>query len=385
MLAPLWDVADVAWFSLQRSEEDAVTGAHDANAPLALLDLRNDLDGTAALVDSLDLVICVDSSIAHLAGALGKRTWLLLPEGAHWTWMEDREDSPWYPTLRLFRQRERGNWAEVVERLRTALQDAVGRAGAAHDPGPVAAAVPSPQRLPRVGPCAGTGRPPGFAAVTETRYGILQYLPDAGDEGIALPWYGEWLQGRLDLLARMLRSGSTVLQVGAGVGAHAVWLGKTLGRDGHVLLSEARPVERRILRQNLAANRVANASLLTVAVGLANAAAETVDSLRLERLDWLIVENEAGRWDSLRGAGDTLWRLRPKLILAAVDAEHADHLAVSARTYGYRCWRHATALFDPANFNRRDADVFAGRETFAVLGIPEEIDVDVALPGCVEL
>jgi len=72
---------------------------------------------TAALIMNLDLVITSDTSICHLAGALGKPVWLVLPYVAHWVWMTDREDNPWYPNTRLFRQTERGNWAEVFERV----------------------------------------------------------------------------------------------------------------------------------------------------------------------------------------------------------------------------------------------------------------------------
>ena len=72
---------------------------------------------TAADIVQLDLVITVDTMVAHLAGALGKPVWTLLPFQADWRWMLDREDSPWYPTMRLFRQPEPGDWATVIERV----------------------------------------------------------------------------------------------------------------------------------------------------------------------------------------------------------------------------------------------------------------------------
>jgi ADP-heptose:LPS heptosyltransferase len=72
---------------------------------------------------SLDLMITVDSMPAHLAGALGVPVWTLLIEDADWRWMQDRDDSPWYPTMRLFRQREAGEWSGVVDRVASALRD----------------------------------------------------------------------------------------------------------------------------------------------------------------------------------------------------------------------------------------------------------------------
>ena len=76
---------------------------------------------TAALIENLDLVITVDTSIAHLAGALGKKVWLILPTSPDCRWQLNRTDSPWYPTMRIFRQREYGNWKKVIEEIRSAL------------------------------------------------------------------------------------------------------------------------------------------------------------------------------------------------------------------------------------------------------------------------
>ena len=92
--------------------------AQRSAVPLTVFD---DLDrdapfvDTAAVLQHLDLVITIDSAIAHLAGALGQPTWVLLSTGCDWRWLTDRTDSPWYPTLRLFRQLSFGNWNPVFE------------------------------------------------------------------------------------------------------------------------------------------------------------------------------------------------------------------------------------------------------------------------------
>ncbi len=85
-------------------------------------DLRNDLEALAALIASLDLVISVDNSTVHLAGALGKPVWTLLPFAADWRWLLDRDDTPWYPTLRLFRQTRPGDWPGTISRAADALR-----------------------------------------------------------------------------------------------------------------------------------------------------------------------------------------------------------------------------------------------------------------------
>ena len=122
-LAALADVPGVGFVSLQKGEPAAQTRSpppglvvHDWTAELA------DFDDTAALIEALDLVISVDTAVVHLAGALGKPVWLLDRFDSCWRWLRDREDSPWYPTLRLFRQRQPGDWEGVVDRVAAALK-----------------------------------------------------------------------------------------------------------------------------------------------------------------------------------------------------------------------------------------------------------------------
>jgi hypothetical protein len=98
-----------------------------------ILDLSSRLDetsgpfmDTAAIMTQLDLVISCDTAVAHLAGALAVPVWLALPAVAEWRWLLDREDTPWYPTMRLFRQPEPGNWSAVFQRIAQASQEKFG-------------------------------------------------------------------------------------------------------------------------------------------------------------------------------------------------------------------------------------------------------------------
>ncbi|MBZ0091282.1 MAG: hypothetical protein K8F27_03555, partial [Sulfuricellaceae bacterium] len=83
----------------------------------------NDFSDTAALIDNLDLIVSVDTAVAHLAGALNKPVWTLIPFSPDFRWLMDRDDSPWYPSMRLFRQKDPGGWAEVFERIAQELSD----------------------------------------------------------------------------------------------------------------------------------------------------------------------------------------------------------------------------------------------------------------------
>jgi Flp pilus assembly protein TadD len=124
-LAGLGSVAEVAFYSLQKG--DGATEAASPPAGLKLIDWTSELKDfadTAGLMANLDLIVSVDTSAAHLAGALGKKVWLMLPCVPDWRWGLEREDSPWYPTVRLFRQKSAGQWGEVLDRVRAELAGA---------------------------------------------------------------------------------------------------------------------------------------------------------------------------------------------------------------------------------------------------------------------
>ncbi|OTP75936.1 tetratricopeptide repeat protein [Caballeronia sordidicola] len=121
-LSPLADVKDVAWFSLQKgAARDQLLNAECALKPYDLTDTLNDFADTAALIDQLDLVMTVDTSVAHVAGALGKPVWVFLPANNDWRWMANREDSVWYPSARLFKQTKLGDWTGPVAKAKAAL------------------------------------------------------------------------------------------------------------------------------------------------------------------------------------------------------------------------------------------------------------------------
>jgi hypothetical protein len=112
-LAPLGRLPGVAFHRLQ-------VGADEA-PPFGTDSAREDVYEAARVVRALDLLITADSMPAHLAGAMGVPAWVLLPHDADWRWMAGRDDSPWYPRARLFRQRAPGDWDGVVARVAAAL------------------------------------------------------------------------------------------------------------------------------------------------------------------------------------------------------------------------------------------------------------------------
>jgi hypothetical protein len=111
-----------AWFGIQKGMPATDHEALSAAPKLRIFDAEiKDFEDTAALIAELDLIITVDTSLAHLAGSMGRNCWVLLPFNPDWRWLLDREDSPWYPSIRLFRQKHLGDWAGLLEELRSAL------------------------------------------------------------------------------------------------------------------------------------------------------------------------------------------------------------------------------------------------------------------------
>lgn len=138
-LAPVFGVGGVAFYGLQLGTPRQDIAGLPESVPFT--DLAGDIEAAAdgfseaaAIASCLDVVVVVDTALAHLAGALARPTWLALPYAGDWRWHRDRDDSPWYPTLRLFRQPAPGAWGSVFERIAAALRQAT--AGPRPSPAP---------------------------------------------------------------------------------------------------------------------------------------------------------------------------------------------------------------------------------------------------------
>jgi hypothetical protein len=127
---PLASIPGVHLVGLQKHLGDSSNGTTAGSALIPNWgDEFSDFADTAAAIEGLDLILSVDTAVAHLAGAMGKPTWVLLPHVADWRWMLDREDCPWYPSMRLYRQPRRGDWEEVFRRVTRDLKSLIGVPG----------------------------------------------------------------------------------------------------------------------------------------------------------------------------------------------------------------------------------------------------------------
>lgn len=125
-LYPLLSTPNVSFYSLQKGPQEAALKTLPKQYTVHNLSPDiNDWADTANAIEQLDLVITVDTGVAHLAGAMGKPTWILLSHSPNWRWMLDRNDSPWYPSVRLFRQATPGDWQPIIETITSMLSQAV--------------------------------------------------------------------------------------------------------------------------------------------------------------------------------------------------------------------------------------------------------------------
>jgi tetratricopeptide (TPR) repeat protein/precorrin-6B methylase 2 len=397
-LEGLGSIEGVQLYSLQKSETAV---AEIAASKLDIVDLGKDFENfrdTAAAMSLLDLVISVDTSVAHLAGALGRPTWVMVSEPPDWRWLLEGERTPWYPSVRLFRQRERNRWKAVVNRVEDALRQLA--ASDTREPSPSSIEVPVVQIEGVRSIDRDAGDLERICRVDETRYGIVQYPPTDRAMAESLRYYGEYRQSELALLERFIKPGSWALDANCGCGAVSLFLANAVGPSGHVIAYEDDPLLHQVARQNLEANRVRNVTLLSRSLlsasdiaslreepgassGICGAGTvDTVDALRLSRLDWIVINSRSIAKSILEGASQTLWRFRPWLYATIENDEELRKLARVARDHGYQPWHFRAPLFRSNNYNCRSDDIFSGRQAQGVFCLPEEVEMDVVIEGC---
>lgn len=391
-LEPLLSMSNLQWISLQKGiAAEQLANFHLAGNVIALGRSLQDYADTAAVIEQLDLIVTVDTSVAHLAGAMGKRVVVMLPSVADWRWLEQRDDSPWYPTMRLFRQEVAGDWSTVVQRVRDALGGGVLEVGSgqrvdlavANSAGALDASkhAPSPER--------DSSRTVDMPLARRMRQGTIQYYGHPRDLARSLEYYGEYLEAQNALIRRMAKPEAFILEIGAGIGLQTMMLASAVTPNGNVLAIENCCALRRMLRQNIDANGVRGVEVIDAAIGRHLASADEigcahpgspndrecpVDGLHLGAVDCIVVSDADMTEAALDGAERTIWRYRPSIFLAVGSREALSDAATKVRDFGYRCWQVESPKFNPHNFYGRTDDIFAGAIALAIAAFPEERD-----------
>jgi FkbM family methyltransferase len=314
------------------------------------------------------LVITADTAIAHIAGALGVPTWLALSHVPDWRWLLDREDAPWYPTIRLFRQSAPGDWSGVVQRMADELLRMSPR---------VQRRQPADYRLATAGP----------NRLVRARHGLALFNRHDMFVGRSLDQYGEFSPGESELFVQIVRPGNVVVDAGANLGAHTLLLSQRVGDQGLVYAYEPQRTIYEILCANMALNGRKNVRCRCEALGETsgeicvpplNYDAEanfaglglgdyqsgekvpvvTIDGLQLPRCDLLKADVEGMELPVLRGAAQTIQKYRPILYVENDRIESSPALIEYILSLGYKLYWHLPPLYHPANFFGNPVNIF---------------------------
>jgi len=298
---------------------------------------------------------------------------MLVAQPPDFRWLERRDDSPWYPTLRLFRQVRRGEWSEIVARVAAALRDRVAQPRPATTR-PARAAV-KPRALSATGPTDWPGPAGRLAAVAETRYGLLAYLPHRGYEGKALRHDSEDLAWYSALVAGLQPLGGVAVVAHAGIGLPLLPLSAAAGSTGQLFAYEPDLTLRALLQRNLMVNGVKNVSLMRRGLGSRTDAPEntdTIDTLGLTRLDLVVVSDASDAPAIIDGATQSLWVMRPSLVVCGRSDQAEQELSCRIQSYGYRCWRVAKPREGAGNLDFGARAPLADAAIRAIVAVPEE-------------
>lgn len=390
--AALARVPGVQLYSLQKGP--GLDQIATAGVPLVNLDAQvNDFADLATFVRAMDLVVSADTACAHLAGALGKRVWLLPAADSEWRWLVDREDSPWYPSMRIFRQATLLDWQPVLDEVARTLAAERGveleRAPEVLKSTVIAPGPPAPLLSS------------GSTHVKKCRHGFLAYLVTDQYVGRSIDRYGEYSEAEVGLFAQIVQPGATVLEVGANLGAHTVPLARMVGPRGRVFAFEPQRMVFQILCANAALNALSQVFAQQVAVG-ADAGSVlippldagvvqnfgslghtawgkgdrvpriTIDGMELDACQFIKIDVEGMEGAVLQGAEGTIMKYRPAMYIENDREEQSPALITRLKKLGYRMYWHTPPLYNPANFYGERENVFPTIVSINLLCLPVE-------------
>lgn len=368
-LAPLLEVEGVEFVSLQQGDTES-----------GLEPVGNrcyDLHDLGVEMHRLDLVITVDTATAHLAGALGIPTWLLLGKPSDWRW-----NFTLYKSVRIFANEAPKKWTSCVKAMEGEL------AALARLRGP---SFPQARALVTQS-----------TAVAETRHGHMTYFVDDMWLGRSLRIYGEWSEGECELYRRVVKPTDTVIEVGANIGAHTMELGKLAA---FVYALEPSRDTFQVLEQNVAAlpvlcmqNAVAEVcgegtihrhssnpgGAELKGCGEVSAADRTVDTVDVVTIDWLVynarikglhflkADCEGSELEVLKGAESAIANYRPLLYVENDRQDKSEALITWIHQHGYRMYQHMIPLFNPKNYSGCKINVFGNIVSAMLFCVPNE-------------
>lgn len=375
--APLLQLEGIDFYSLQYG--DTESGLPNLNREC------HDFADLAAMVSQLHLVITVDTSMAHLAGLVGRPTWILLSNPyCDWRWGMSDETTEWYRSAFLYRQTKRGDWAEMLSRVAEDLTWAVVHKDR------------NPPRKPELKP---QGEITKFC-----RYGEMTFRAEDRWLGRALNVYGEWSESEVALFRDFIEPGQTVVEVGANIGAHTIALAHIVGPAGRVFAFEPVPDIFGMLRRNLDRTQLGGnvtramcalgnsheqsapfafdpqnpgGSHVSLEAGCIPVGIWMLDDILFARgPQFMKIDVEGMELDVLLGARETIAQNRPILYVENDRPGSTEALMPFFNAMGYRAYQHHAPLFNPRNFADEDLNVFGHLVSMMLLAVPNELTLD---------
>jgi FkbM family methyltransferase len=392
-VASLFSVPGVNFIVLQLG-----AGRTEGALPTHVLDLGGeiaDLADTAAIMSGLDLMISSCTAPLHLAGALGIPTWAMIPYAPYFPWLLDRTDTPWYPSMRLYRQERHGrDWSKVVARIAADLAALVPSRRCSKQ------SAPDPLHLDAT-TMATQFKTGGVNELAVCRGGLMLFNRNDIYIGASLRKYGEFSSEETELFRVIVQPGRTVLDIGANIGAHTVDLSRLAGPEGAVHAFEPQRLMFQMLCANVALNSCANVFTHQVAAGAVNGTVLvppldpalsnnygglslldaklgetvpriTVDSLDLRDCQFIKLDVEGMETEALRGAAATIARFRPVMYVENDRQAQSAELIGLLQHYGYRLYWHFPPLYNANNFRGDGENIFGGKVSVNMICIPAE-------------
>jgi len=371
---PLLDIPGCQFFSLQ--QDDTESGLPNLCADAV------DMQATADAIDTLDLVITVDTAIVHLTGALGIRTWLIHPT----TYKDWRWNHGWYASVSHNTPTDlRSKVSQYFYTLNEPSVEVVKRA--LYDNYEVPLAIEDNSDVP-------------IFFISDCRYGRMKYYPTDKWLGRSLQTYGEWSESEVDLFRALVKPGNHVADIGANIGSHTIALSAIVGAEGMVHAFEPFPATYKALLDNITSCLALGDVLLDVrncALGEreeiircgkpdprnpggyelkegdeADIQVRRLDDLDIERLDFAKIDVEGFEMQVLNGGEETIARCRPILYVEADRPGAYSAISHWMMEHGYRVHLHKPPLFNPQNFNGYPTNIWGNIVSLMLLGIPCE-------------
>ena len=378
---PIFNVPGCSFYGLRRTHHCTDNGVLD------LASHCHDMTDLAAAIESLDLVITTDSHVAHLAGIVGKPTWVVCSSSPSWIWGCEGDQVRWYPTVRLFRHCGRSQRDDVMERVSLAL-GTTARLHSRTECDTRTRPTLQPQKMNTLikRPC---------------RYGEMAFHHTDQWLGRSLELYGEWSEGEVDLFRRVVKPGDVVIEAGANIGALTIPLAKIVGDTGHVHAFEPQKDNFECLARNVMPLRNVTLWPNALAAGkyrISYAAVDldkvcnlgstelsthrdtvpanshittTIDEIFASTsVSFIKADVEGMELEILKGAVATVDRCRPILYVEDDREEKSAALRAWLISHRYRLYRHTPPLYNPENWRGSQVNVFGRTVSINLLCIP---------------